>query len=192
MEIFTKECYGLEDENTQFFFRWYEAIIRDFNIFKSMLEKYENSSDKDTLLSMLSYIRMNLSNDVQEDDKLILKSTLNYFMFSFYDSSDEIPTYVLISKDYKRFVVASEEIEYFDDNEFDEDERYGIYEYDYFFLENNKIRHIQIRDKEYTKDYNGKFDNLMLYCEIEESEKYYDSLLSVKKLKKVIKNEENN
>lgn len=32
----------------------------------------------------------------------------------------------------------------------------------------------------------------MLYCEIEESEKYYDSLLSVKKLKKVIKNEENN
>lgn len=192
MEIFTKECYGLEDENTQFFFRWYETIIRDFNIFKSMLEKYENSSDKYKLLSMLSYIRMNLSNDVQEDDKLILKSTRNYFMFSFYDSADEIPTYVLISKDYKRFVVASEKMECFDDNEFDEDERYGIYEYDYFFLENNKIRHIQTRDKEYTKDYNGKFDNLMLYCEIEESEKYYDSLLSVKKLKKVTKNEENN
>ena len=129
--------------------------------------------------------------DVQED-KLILKSTPNYFLFSFYDSVDEIPTYVLISKDYKRFVVASEEMECFDDNEFDEDERYGIYEYDYFFLENNKVRHIQILDKEYTKDYNGKFVNSMLYCEIEESEKYYDSLLSVKKLKKVIKNEENN
>ena len=53
MEIFTKECYELEADTTQFFFRWYEAIIRDFNIFKSMLEKYENSSDKDTLLSML-------------------------------------------------------------------------------------------------------------------------------------------
>lgn len=192
MEIFTKECYGLEDENTQFFFRWYEAIIRDFNLFKSMLEKYENSSDKDKLILMLPYIRINLSNDVQEDDKLILKNTPNYFLFSFYDSVNEIPNYVLISKDYKRFVVASEEMECFDDNEFDEDERYGIYIYDYFFLENNKIRHIQIHDKEYTKDYNGKFDNLMLYCEIEESEKYYDSLLSVKKLKKVIKNEENN
>lgn len=83
-------------------------------------------------------------------------------------------------------------MECFDDNKFDEDERYGIYEYDYFFLENNKIRHIQIRDKEYTKDYNEKFDNLMLYCGIKESEKYYDTLLSVKKLKKVIKNEENN
>ena len=157
-----------------------------------MLEKYENSSDKDGLLSMLSYIRMNLFNDVQEDDKLILKSTQNYFMFSFYDSLNEIPTYVLISKDYKRFVVASEEMECFDDNEFDEDERYGIYVYDYFFLKNNKVRHIQTCDKEYTKDYNGKFDNSMLYCEIEESEKYYDSLLSVKKLKKVIKNKKNN
>lgn len=188
MEIFTKECYGLEDENTQFFFRWYEAIIRDFNIFKVMLEKYENSSDKDELLLMLSYICMNLTNDVKEDDRLILKSTLNYFMFSFYDSVYEIPIYVLISKDYKRFIVASEEMECFDDNEFDEDERYGIYIYDYFFLENNKIKHIQIRDKEYTTDYNGKFDNLMLYCEIEEAEKYYDSLLSVKKLNKKIKN----
>lgn len=80
MEIFIKECYGLEDENTQFFFRWYETIIRDFSIFKSILEKYENSSDK-----------------------------------------------------------------------------------------------------EYTKDYNGKFDNSMLYCEIEESEKYYDSLFKQNK-----------
>lgn len=189
MEIFTKECYGLEDENTEFFFRWYEAIMRDFNIFKSMLEKYENSSDKDKLISMLSYIRVNLTNDVQEDDKLILKSTPNYFMFSFYTSVVEIPTYVLISKDYKRFIVASEEMECFDDNEFDEDERYGIYEYDFFFLENNKIRHIQTRDKEYTQDYNEKFDNLMLYCEIEESEKYYDSLLKqnniVKKINRI-------
>lgn len=192
MEIFTKECYGLEDENTEFFYRWYEAIIRDFNIFKSMLEKYENSSDKDKLISMLSYIRINLFNDVEEDNKLILKNTSNYFLFSFYGSVDEIPTYVLISKDYKRFMVASEEMECFDDNEFDEDERYGIYIYDYFFLESNKVKYVQIRDKEYTKDYNEKFDNSMLYCEIEESEKHYDSLLSVKKLKKVIKNEKNN
>ena len=70
---------------------------------------------------------------------------------------------------------------------FDEDERYGIYEYDYFFLENNKVRHIQIRDKEYTKDYNGKFNNLMLYCEIEELEKYYDSLFEQKNLVKKTK-----
>ena len=177
MEIFTKECYGLEDENTNFFFRWYETIIRDFNIFKSMLEKYENSSDKDELISMLSYIRINLSNDVQKDDKLILKSTPNYFLFSLYDSINEIPVYVLISKDYKRFVIASEEMECFDDNDFDEDERYGIYVYEYFFLENNKVKHIQIRDKEYTQDYNGKFDNLMLYCAIEDAEKYYNLLL---------------
>ena len=80
-------------------------------------------------------------------------------------------------------------MECFDDNEFDEDERYGIYVYYYFFLENNKVRHIQTRDKEYTKDYNGKFDNLMLYCEIKESEKYYDSLLKqnniVKKINRI-------
>ena len=78
-------------------------------------------------------------------------------------------------------------MECFDDNEFDEDERCGIYEYDYFFLENNKIRHIQIRDKEYTKDYNGKFDNLMLYYETEEAEKYYNSLLEEKNVVKRIK-----
>ena len=121
MEIFTKECYGLEDENTQFFFRWYEAIIRDFNIFKGMLEKYENSSDKERLISMLSYICINLSNDVQEDDRLLLKNTPNYFLFSFYGEVAEVPTYVLISKDYKRFIVAAEEMECFDDNDFDED-----------------------------------------------------------------------
>lgn len=186
MEIFTKECYGLEDENTEFFFRWYEVIIRDFNIFKSMLEKYENSNDKDKLISTLSYICMNLSNDVQEDDKLILKSTPNYFLFSLYSPTDEIPTYVLISKDYKRFIVASEEMECFDDNDFDEDERYGICVYYYFFLENNKVKHIEIRDKEYTKDYNGKFDNLMLYCAIADAEKYYNSLLEEKNVVKKI------
>lgn len=92
MEIFTKECYGLEDENTQFFFRWYETIIRDFHIFKGMLEKYENSSDKESLISMLSYICINLSNNVQEDDKLLLKDTPNYFLFSFYDEVAEVPS----------------------------------------------------------------------------------------------------
>lgn len=188
MEIFTKECYGFEDENTHFFYRWHEAIIRDFNIFKRMLKKYEDSNDKDKLLATLSNICINLSNDVQEDDKLILKSTPNYFLFSLYDSIDELPTYVLISKDYRRFVISSEEMECFDDKDFDEDERYGIYVYDYFFLENNRVKYIQIRDKEYTKDYNGKFDNLMLYCETEETEKYYHSLLEqnnvIKKLNK--------
>lgn len=187
--MFAKECYGLNDENTQFFFEWYEAIIRDFNIFKSMLEKYEDSKDKDNLISVLSYISINLSNDVQEDNKLILKNTPNYFLFSFYNSVNEIPNYVLISKDYKRFIVASEEMECFDDNEFDEDERYGIYEYDYFFLKSNKVKHIQIRDKEYTKDYYWKFDNSMLYCEIEDSEKYYNFLFEqnniIKKLNRL-------
>lgn len=43
------------------------VLIRNFNIFKNMLEKYEDSNDKGKLIS---YIRMNLSNDVQEDDKL--------------------------------------------------------------------------------------------------------------------------
>lgn len=187
MEIFTKECYGLEDENAHFFFRWYEAIIRDFNIFKNILEKYEDSNDKDKLILMLSYIRINLSNDIQEDDRLILKNTPNYFLFSFYDSVSEIPTYVLISKDYKRFIVASEEMECFDDDEFDEDERYGIYIYDYFFLEGNKVKHIQISDKEYTKDYNGKFDNLMLYYKIEDAEIYYDLLFNEINVKKLVR-----
>lgn len=187
MEIFTKECYGLEDENAHFFFRWYEAIIRDFNIFKSMLEKYEDSSDKEELLSMLSYISINLFNDIQAVDRLILKNTPNYFLFSFYDSVNEIPTYVLISKDYKSFIVASEEMECFDDDEFDEDERYGIYVYDYFFLESNKVKHIQISDKEYTQDYNGKFDNLMLYCKIEDAERYYDLLFNESNVKKLVR-----
>ena len=187
MEIFTKESDGLKDENTQFFFSWYEAIKRDFNIFKSMLEKYENSSDKDKLISMLSYICINLFNDVQEDEELLLKSTPNYFLFSFYGRLAEIPTYVLVSKDYRRFMIASEVMECFDDNEFDEDERYGIYDYDYFFLENNKVKHIKTCDKEYTKDYNEKFYNSRLYCEVEKSEEYYDSLLSKKILKKATK-----
>lgn len=43
-----------------------------------MLEKYENSSDKDGLLSMLSYIRMNLFNDVQED---MLNDSKNSLLF---------------------------------------------------------------------------------------------------------------
>ena len=190
MEIFAKKCYGLKDKNIYFFFSWYEAIIRDFNIFKRMLEKYENSSDKDKLISTLSYICGNLFNDVQEDDGLILKNTPNYFLFSLYDSTDEIPTYVLISKDYKRFMVASEEMECFDDPDYDEDERYGIYMYNYFFLENNKVKHIEIRDKEYTKDYYYKFDTSCFYCEIEEAEKYYNYLLDqnsiVKKERKLM------
>lgn len=187
MEIFTKEYYGYEDENKQFFLEWYEAIIRDFNIFSSIIKKYEYSNVKDILMMKLSYISTNLFKSIQVDDKFILKNTPNYFLFSFYDPINEIPTYVLFSKDYKRFIIASEEMECFDDYEFDEDERYGIYVYDYFFLENNKIKYVQIRSKEYTKDFNGKFDNSMLYCETEESEKYYDWLLSGKKLNKVNK-----
>lgn len=187
MEIFTKKYYGYEDENKQFFLEWHEAIIRDFNIFSSIIEKYEYSNVKDILMLKLSYISTNLFKSIQVDDKFILKNTPNYFLFSFYDPINEIPTYVLFSKDYKRFIIASEEMECFDDYEFDEDERYGIYVYDYFFLENNKIKYVQIRSKEYTKDFNGKFDNSMLYCETEESEKYYDWLLSGKKLNKVNK-----
>lgn len=177
MEIFARECYGLEDDNAQFFFRWYEAIIRDFNIFKNILEKYEGSKDKESLLLMLSYIKTNLTRDYDEDDRLILKSTPNYFLLSVYDEVTEIPVYILISKDYKKFLITSEEMECFDDEAFDEEERYGVYLYNYYFLEDNKVKHYEISNKEYTKDYNGKFYNLTFYSEPETSEDYYTSLL---------------
>lgn len=184
MEIFSRECYGLEDDNATFFFRWYEAIIRDFNIFKNILEKYEDSKDKESLLLMLSYIKTNLTRDYEEDDRLILKSTPNYFLFSVYDEVTEIPVYVLISKDYKKFLITSEEMECFDEESFDEEERYGIYLYNYYFLEDNKVKRYQLSNKEYTKDYNDKFYNLMFYSEPETSEIYYDSLLDKKEVVK--------
>lgn len=189
MEIFTEESYGLNEENAHFFYGWYEVILKDFKIFESILEKYEDSSDKDKLLLNLSYIRTCLTNDIKEDVELILKSTPNYFLFSFYDSLSEIPSYVLISKDYKKFIIASEEMECFDDENFDEDERYGTYDYDYFFLEDDKVKYYQIYTKEYTKDYNRKFINYRLYCEIDESERYYNSLFEGNRIvKKLVPN----
>lgn len=186
MEIFIEKCYGTKDENATFFLEWHKAIIRDFNKFKIILEKYENSKDKDRLISILSYIGINLSKGFREDDELILKSTPNYFLFSLYDLIKDSQTYVLISKDFKRFLIASEDVELFDEDGFNEDDRYGIYTYDYFFLENNKVKYINTYDKEYTWKFNVKFDNVM---SIEESEKYYNSLLDQKNvIKKLTKN----
>mgnify|MGYP004506734167 FL=1 len=79
-------------------------------------------------------------NSFDSQDEIILKSTPNYFLFSFYCENDEIPTHVLLSKDYKRILIAHEMTECFDvDDDYDQDERYGIYEFSIFQMENNQV-----------------------------------------------------
>ena len=108
-----------------------------------------------------------------------MKSTVEYFLFSFYDDiASDMPTYVLLSRDYKRLLVAAEEMECFDDEEFNEDERYGIYHYDYFYLEDDKVKYYHKETKEYTQDYTVRFDNSYFYTsDFKEAEEYYDFLL---------------
>lgn len=125
----------------------------------------------------------NILNQLLDDGFILMKSTINYFLFSFYNNIyDDIPTYVLVSKDYKKNLVAREIMECFDDVNFNEDERYGLYNYDYFFLNDNKVNYYNDFIKDYTYDYSSKFSNSYFYVnDIKISENYYDSLLNEKK-----------
>ena len=187
MVIFREKCNGEEYKNNHFFIEWHNAIKKDLNRFKIILEQYSESKEKNKLLATIDYIINNVSNEFCEDDSILMKSTEKYFLFSFYDTVAEMPTYVLISKDYKRLLIASEEMECFDDKNFNEDERYGYYNYYYFFLKDNKVTQYYLGRKEYTQDYSEKFDN-SYFCvgNVQESDQYYSSLLNeqniVKKL----------
>lgn len=184
MEIFVKEEYIKKNtEEFEFFHSWYKAIYHDFNIFKIILENYTESRDKTNLLTVLSYIQHNILNEIEDEYKLVMSSTPNYYLFSFYNKISEIPNYVLLSKDYKRFIISTEEMECFDDPNFDENERYGIYTYDYFFLKDNQIKHYHEEKKEYTTDFNSQFTHLRLISNIRELENYYNSLFTLRKKK---------
>jgi len=179
MEIFSEKCEGEDYKNNKLFLEWHDAIKTDLNRFKIMLEQYSDSEEKNKLLMMIDNIRNNISNEFDEGNFILMKSTVEYFLFSFYDDiASDMPTYVLLSRDYKRLLVAAEEMECFDDEEFNEDERYGIYHYDYFYLEDDKVKYYHKETKEYTQDYTVRFDNSYFYTsDFKEAEEYYDFLL---------------
>ena len=181
MNIFSKTCSGEEYKDNFFFQEWHRAIIRDFEIFKNMLSGYQESSAKKLLVDNICSIQRNIMNPFDSEDEIILKSTPNYFLFSFYYKCDEIPTYVLLSKDYKKILIASEEMEYFDaDDEYDQDERFGIYDYTFFKIENNQVFCSREEIKEGTPEYNGRFSNVhILFGNVEDSEKLLDYLLKI-------------
>ena len=140
MNIFSEICSGKEYKDNCFFQEWHKAIIRDFETFKTLLSSYHESSAKKILIDVICYIQKNIMNSFDSQDEIILKSTPNYFLFSFYYKNDEIPTHVLFSKDYKRILMAYEKMEWFDvDDDYDQDERYGIYGFSIFQMENNQV-----------------------------------------------------
>lgn len=185
MNIFSEICSGEEYKDNFFFQEWHKAIIRDFEIFKNTLSGYHESSAKKLLVDNICSIQRNIMNPFDSEDVIILKSTPNYFIFSFYYECDEIPTYVLLSKDYKKILIASEEMEYFDvDGEYDQDERFGIYDYNFFQIENNQVFCSREEIKEGTLEYNGRFSNVhILFGNVEDSEKLLDFLLKSKSSK---------
>ena len=72
-------------------------------------------------------------------------------------------------------------MEYFDaDDEYDQDERFGIYDYTFFQIENNQVFCSREEIKEGTPEYNGHFSNVhILFGNVEDSEKLLDSLLKI-------------
>lgn len=177
MEFFVKTCILSDLNNNKFFLDWHQAIKRDLEIFKLFLSKYEDSVEKNDLISKIIFIQNNLCKSYDDDTEIILKSTPNYFLYSFFEEYSEIPSYVLVSKDYKRLLIASEEMECFDDIDFDEDERYGTYNYDFYKLDDNKVYHYNKYIKEYTNSYNKHFHSYMYSDEYKQTEKYYDIFL---------------
>lgn len=176
MEIFSKTCIGSEYKENEFFQEWHKAIIKDFLRFKIILEKYPNSIEKENLLRVIEYITNNIKNEYDEDDEIIMRNTTHFFLFSFFTENDDLPNYVLLSKDYKKILLASEIMECFDDPDYNEEERYGIYAYDYFYTENGMIEHIHNEKKEYTQDYTNEFTR-NFYGEEEKSNKNYQMIL---------------
>ena len=158
MEVFREECFPDKYKDNKFFQEWHQAIIRDFDIFKQMLEKYADSDEKRMLLVNIDIIQEALKNqtDIIGDDKeveLSLRSTPNHFQFSFYSEKHVVPTFVLLSKDYKHFLIGEEETEMFDEPDMNEDVRYGLYNYDWYSLKDGKVKYYHEQWKEYTKDF---------------------------------------
>lgn len=119
---------------------------------------------KKLLVDVICDIQKNIMNSFDSQDEIILKSTPNYFLFSFYYKNDEIPTHVLLSKDYKRILMAYEKMEWFDVNDdYDQDERYGIYEFSIFQMENNQVFH-SIEDIEEGTDW--YYDQFLPYVDL--------------------------
>lgn len=158
MNIFSEICSGKEYKDNFFFQEWHKAIIRDFETFKTILSSYHESSAKKILVDVICDIQKNIMNSFDSQDEIILKSTPNYFLFSFYYKNDEIPTHVLLSKDYKRILMAYEKMEWFDvDDDYDQDERYGIYGFSIFQMENNQVFHSVEEIEEGTDWYYDQF-----------------------------------
>ena len=175
--IFKSSCLAEEYKENLFFQEWHQAIIRDFNIFKIILEEYKESSDKKDLLNLISFVQKNIKTEFEDGNQIILKSTPNYFLFSFFVKNEDMPTYVLLSKDYKKFLIGFEEMECFEDEEFNEDERYGTYNYEYFILNDFDVKHYSKYQKQYTDDYTRKFYEYFYSDNIEETENHYKKLL---------------
>ena len=180
MGIFTKDCYASEVGKNEFFLEWYNAIKKDMNVFEFFLSGYNESISKEALIETIRYIREAVGKSIDEDEEhdiVTLKSTLNYFLFSFMNGVSDKASYVLLSKKYDEILVVQEEMECFDDPNFDEDERYGIYDYIYFKLEDKNVYHYSISKKEYTNEYDARFYKYMYSKNVDETEKYYRSLL---------------
>ena len=164
MQIFKEERWIANGSNT-FFTEWHETISHDFNVFKGMLQNYSETEEKEDLLWCIDDVLKNINLQFAEPndsdrDYIIMHSTPNYFLFSYYAYRSDIPTYVLLSKDYKRFLIGKEDMELFDDEDMDEDERYGLYEYRYFELKNGEISRQYVEEKEYNYQYTSFFEGV--------------------------------
>lgn len=84
MEFFVKTCILSDLNNNKFFLDWHQAIKRDLEIFKLFLSKYEDSVEKNDLISKIIFIKNNLCKSYDDDTEIILKSTPNYFLYSFF------------------------------------------------------------------------------------------------------------
>lgn len=189
IEIFFRP-YLKEDGDDLFFNEWYKAILNDFDRFQYiLLENYIESKDRASLLSLINFIKKsikeNIKNTYEVSNDHIMQSTPNYFLFSFADyTTDDMTVYVLLSKDYKKIFLGKEVMECFDDLEFNEELRYGIYEYYCFILDGKNVRLYFDEQKQYTSDYRDIF-----MCPIgdgKESDIYCDNLF-MNKVKKISK-----
>ena len=148
-----------DDSLSKFYYEWHKTIISDLNRFKLILENYRNNDDKIALINYVNFIINNLfhyrDKDI-DDNILVLINTSNYFVFSFVAIGDEINSYVFLSKDYKNIIITREYCELFDREEMEmQDERYGEYDIEYFYLDKEEVHRQSNYKLMYTFDYYG-------------------------------------